>query len=267
MPSNSAMTCDAAATPPARRRRRRAPAPGRRSRRHSRRCWRCTSPSSWMTIWPACVSTYMIVALPSRSRICTVPPRLARGSSGAPRLTCSGRMPTSSAPFSALARPFRVLTVRSWPPGRSTHGVRGPRLPLASAATKFIVGEPMKEATNLFSGRLVELHRRADLRDDAAIEDDDLVGERHRLDLVVGDVDHGRRQVLVELGDLDPHLDAEHGVEVGERLVEEEDLRLAHQRPADGDALALAAGKLRRPPVEQLLELQHRARLRACASG
>ena len=40
----------------------------------------------------------------------------------------------------------------------------------------------------------VELQRRADLRDDAAVEHDDAVGQRHRLDLVVGDVDHrGRR--------------------------------------------------------------------------
>ena len=65
----------------------------------------------------------------------------------------------------------------------------------------------------------------------------------------------------MELGDLYPHLDAEHGVEVGERLVEEEDLRLAHQRPADRHALALAAGELRRPPVEQPLELEHRGDL------
>ena len=31
----------------------------------------------------------------------------------------------------------------------------------------------------------------ADLLDDAAAQDDDLVGQRHRLDLIVGDVDHG----------------------------------------------------------------------------
>ena len=57
------------------------------------------------------------------------------------------------------------------------------------------------------------------------------------------------RRVL-QLGDLDAHLDAERGIEVGQRLVEEESLRLAHDRPADGDALALAAGEFARPPVE-----------------
>jgi hypothetical protein len=41
--------------------------------------------------------------------------------------------------------------------------------------------------------------------------------------------------------DLDPHLDAQLGVEVRERLVEQEHLRLAHDGAPDGDALALAA--------------------------
>jgi hypothetical protein len=34
------------------------------------------------------------------------------------------------------------------------------------------------------------------------------------------------------------------GVEVGQRLVEQQDLRLQHQRAGDGDALLLAAGEL-----------------------
>ena len=71
-------------------------------------------------------------------------------------------------------------------------------------------------------------------------------GQRHRLDLVVGDVDDGLAEALVQLLDLDAHLDAQLGVEVGQRLVEQEHVRLAHQRPADGDALALAAGELAR---------------------
>jgi hypothetical protein len=37
--------------------------------------------------------------------------------------------------------------------------------------------------------------------------------------------------------------DAQLGIEVGQRLVEQEDLGLAHDGAADGDALALAAGK------------------------
>jgi len=40
------------------------------------------------------------------------------------------------------------------------------------------------------------------------------------------------------------------GVEIGERLVEQEHLWIAHDGAADGDTLALAAGKLTRIAVE-----------------
>ena len=106
--------------------------------------------------------------------------------------------------------------------------------------------------------RVVELHRRADLLDLAGVEHDDLVGQRHRLDLVVGDIDHRRLEPAVQLRDLQPRVDAQRRVEVGQRLVEQEQLRLAHDGAADGDALALAAGKLGRPAL--------RDRVRATAS-
>ena len=60
----------------------------------------------------------------------------------------------------------------------------------------------------------------------------------------------------MKLGDLDAHLHAQRGVEVGQRLVEQEHLRLAHDGPADRDALALPARQLPRLPVEQMLDLQ-----------
>ena len=48
------------------------------------------------------------------------------------------------------------------------------------------------EAGDELIGRVVvELERRADLRDQTVLHHDDAVGERHRLDLVVGDVDRG----------------------------------------------------------------------------
>ena len=65
----------------------------------------------------------------------------------------------------------------------------------------------------------------------------------------------------MELLDLDPQFVAQLGVEIGERLVEQEDVDIADQRAADGDALALAAGELGRLAVEQRLELQELGRL------
>ena len=52
--------------------------------------------------------------------------------------------------------------------------------------------------------------------------------------------------------DLAAHLVAELRVEVRQRLVEQEELRVAHDGPADGDALALPAGELARIAVEEL---------------
>ena len=98
---------------------------------------------------------------------------------------------------------------------------------------------------------VVELERRAHLLDDAVMHDDDLVGHGHGLDLVVGDVDHRRLEPLVQLLDLGPHGDAQLGVEVRERLVEQEHLRVAHDRAAHGDALALAARELARIALEE----------------
>ena len=98
--------------------------------------------------------------------------------------------------------------------------------------------------------------RRADLLDAAAIHHDDAVGERHRLDLIVRHIDGGGAHLLVHLLDLGAHLHAQLGVEVGERLVEQEDLGIAHDGAAHGDALALAAGELARPALQELGDVE-----------
>jgi hypothetical protein len=49
---------------------------------------------------------------------------------------------------------------------------------------------------------------------------------------------------LVQLGRSRPASAAQRRVEVGQRLVEQEGLGLAHDGAADGDALALAAREL-----------------------
>ena len=100
---------------------------------------------------------------------------------------------------------------------------------------------------------VVDVERAAELLDALVLHHRDPVGERHRLDLVVGDVDHrGRAEPLVQALDLVAQLVPELGVEVGQRLVEQEHGGVAHQRPADRDALALAARELVGPALEQL---------------
>ena len=87
------------------------------------------------------------------------------------------------------------------------------------------------------------------------------VGQRHGLDLVVGDVDGGGAHLLVHLLDLGAHLHAQLGVEVRQRLVEQEHLGIAHDGAAHGDALALAAGELLGLAVEQLGDVEDAGRL------
>ena len=61
----------------------------------------------------------------------------------------------------------------------------------------------------------------------------------------------------VEVLDLGPHPGPERGVEVAERLVEQEDQRLLDQRPPERHALLLAAGQLGRLAVEQVADVEH----------
>ena len=109
-------------------------------------------------------------------------------------------------------------------------------------------------------GPAVDLHRRADLLQPAALHHRDPVGEHHRLLLVVGDEDGGDAELALQPLDLGAGLDAQAGVEVGERLVHQEHGRVADHRAADGDALALAAAELGGPAVEQRPEVQHLGR-------
>ncbi len=93
---------------------------------------------------------------------------------------------------------------------------------------------------------MIERLRRSRLFDDATIHHHDTIRHGHRLDLVVCDVDGRRRQQLVQPLDLRAHLHAKLGIEVRQRLVEEKDFRVPHDRTPHRDALALAARKLAR---------------------
>ena len=70
----------------------------------------------------------------------------------------------------------------------------------------------------------------------------------------------------VQLDQLGAHGGAQLGVEIGKRLVEQEGLRLAHQRAAQRDALALAAGELRRLARRAARRCRASRRCRRCAA-
>ena len=110
-------------------------------------------------------------------------------------------------------------------------------------------------------GPVVDAVRRVVLDQVARLQHDDAVGERHRLDLVVRHVDDRVAELLVELLDLDAHLGAQQRIEIRQRLVEQERLRLADDGAPHRDALALSAGELARLALVQVLDLQDRRRL------
>src|SRR5262245_43508968 len=98
-------------------------------------------------------------------------------------------------------------------------------------------------------GPRVDLARRAVLLQPAAIDDRDLVRERQRLALVVRDIDEGDAGAALELLELRAHTLAQLGVEVGERLVEQQDARLDDEAARECHALLLATAEFARQPL------------------
>ena len=97
-----------------------------------------------------------------------------------------------------------------------------------------------------------DLLRRADLLNEAIAHYDDPVAKRHRLNLVMGDIDECRIDFLTEFDKLGAHLVTELSVKVGKGFVHQEDLGMAHDRSANGYALALSARKSLRFSVKIL---------------
>ena len=103
---------------------------------------------------------------------------------------------------------------------------------------------------------LVDLVGRGALVDDPVFHHHHAVAEGHRLFLVVRDVHGGRLHAAVERLQLRSHADAQLGVQVRERLVEQKGLRIAHDRAPDRHALALSAGERLRPPLQKLADAE-----------
>ena len=110
-------------------------------------------------------------------------------------------------------------------------------------------------------GPLVDAVRRADLLEPPVVHDGDQVGEGERFRLVVRHVDEGASKLLVKTLELAPHGDAQGHVEVAQGLVHQEHGGLAHDGAPEGHPLALPAGKLPGPALEQLGDPEGAGRL------
>ena len=77
----------------------------------------------------------------------------------------------------------------------------------------------------------------------------------------MGHVDDGRVEILVEPLDFGSHLHAQLGIEVGQRLVHQEDGRIADKGAAQRDTLLLAARQLSGLALEKVGDVEHARRV------
>ena len=115
---------------------------------------------------------------------------------------------------------------------------------LTSQGSTFMPGEPMKWPTKVCFGLLEQLDRRAGLHDLAVVHHHHLVGEGQRLGLVVGDIDHGAPDALVQLLELGAQHPFEMRIDDRQRLVEHDDVDVgADQAAAERDLLLAVGGQ------------------------
>src|SRR6516165_4653851 len=105
---------------------------------------------------------------------------------------------------------------------------------------------------------VIDLFRRACLLDPACIHDRNDVGRGHCLGLVVGDIDRGVAIFVVQATNLEAHLFTQIGIEVGQRLIQQQGLGLDYERARQRDTLLLAARELARIAPGQLAEMRGR---------
>src|SRR5215475_8768727 len=100
-------------------------------------------------------------------------------------------------------------------------------------------------------GVVINFLRRADLPHHALVEHHDAVAHGHGLNLVMCDIDRRRTYAAVEPLQLLARSQTQLRVEVGERLIQEEDGRLADNGARQSHALALAAREFARLALQQ----------------
>ncbi len=106
----------------------------------------------------------------------------------------------------------------------------------------------------------VELVWLVDLGDTTGLHHHHPIADRQGFGLIMGDHQRGNADFVLNAADLELHLFAQVGVQVGQRLVEQQHWRLDYQCAGQCDPLALTTGQLARVALGMLTEahqLQH----------
>src|SRR5215471_2095829 len=104
---------------------------------------------------------------------------------------------------------------------------------------------------------IVHLHGGTDLLDKTVPHDHDTVPHGHGFHLVMGHVNHRGIETVVQFDKLGPHVDAQFGIEVTQRLIKEEDLWLPYNGSPHGDTLSLTTGELLGLAVQQIANAEN----------
>src|SRR5579871_2252391 len=104
---------------------------------------------------------------------------------------------------------------------------------------------------------IVKFLGRTKLLNEATVEYCDTATHRHSLGLVVRYIDNRRLNALVQFGDIRTSLYAQFRIQVRQRFVHQEDLRLAHNSTTECDTLALTTGKLFGLALEKLGKVEN----------
>src|SRR5262245_7460343 len=129
--------------------------------------------------------------------------------------------------FSAIKKPDDDHVFRHTADGRVEHVVSADKVGYKTSCRTFV---------NIF--------RSADLVELAPMENPNAVAHRHRLVLIVSDVDRCHSARLMQKSSRCARFLAQFSVEVRQRFVQEQQLGTDHQGAREGDALLLASGKL-----------------------
>ena len=146
--------------------------------------------------------------------------------------------------------------------------MRRPRQPIAINIDKILaeggreqVGVAHKARHKARRGLAIKLLRRADLHDMPLVHHQHGIGNRKGFALIVGHVQRGDIKLLLQFADLIAHAAPQVGVEVTQRLVKQQHLRLEDQGARQRHALLLAAGDLIDIAVFESFQIDHRQRL------
>ncbi len=131
-----------------------------------------------------------------------------------------------------------------------------PQLSVLQLSVKHVDGRRSEKLRHELIRRIViDLLGRIHLLQHALLHDHNEVRNAHRLILVVRDKHRCDAGFLLDPPDLLPCRQTQSGIQIGERLIQEQDFGQLHQRTGNGHPLLLAARELRRFSLQQLLNV------------